>query len=58
MAVQPDLCQTWSETPQTGFHMTGLKCLSAGKERKEEQQTKKEGPSERKTKGKTRTHHK
>ena len=24
MAVQPDLCWTWSETPQTGFHATQL----------------------------------
>ena len=24
VAVQSDLCQTWSETPKTGFDVTGL----------------------------------
>ena len=26
-AVQPALCQTWSETPKTGFLTTRLNCL-------------------------------
>ena len=37
VAVQPGLCQTWSETPKTGFLTTRLICglgtlLSAGKQ--------------------------
>ena len=27
MAVQPGLCQTWSQTPKTGFLTTRLKCM-------------------------------
>ena len=29
MVVQPGLCQTWSETPKTGFLTTRLKCIPA-----------------------------
>ena len=27
VAVQPGLCRTWSETPKTGFLVTGLICI-------------------------------
>ena len=27
VVVEPGLCRTWSETPNTGFLTTGLKCI-------------------------------